>query len=168
MSQEILEKVCSIVSEQLSVEAGEVKSDSNFQNDLGADSLDTVELVMALEEAFDIEIPDEAAEGIATVGDAVKFIEEKKDNIRMSNFHRVVITGIGAVTPIGNNIDEYLVGLQKGTNGVSDITLLILNNILANLQRKLKIFNLKILLKPKNPKDGIVFPVWSYCCKASL
>ncbi len=78
MSQEILEKVCSIVSEQLSVESGEVKADSNFQNDLGADSLDTVELVMALEEAFDIEIPDEAAEGIATVGDAVKFIEEKK------------------------------------------------------------------------------------------
>jgi len=78
MSQEILEKVCSIVSEQLSVEAEEVKSDSNFQNDLGADSLDTVELVMALEEEFDIEIPDEAAEGIATVGDAVKFIEEKK------------------------------------------------------------------------------------------
>ncbi len=78
MSQEILEKVCSIVSEQLSVESGEVKPDSNFQNDLGADSLDTVELVMALEEAFDIEIPDEAAEGIATVGDAVKFIEEKK------------------------------------------------------------------------------------------
>ena len=78
MSQEILEKVCSIVSEQLSVEASEVKADSNFQNDLGADSLDTVELVMALEEAFDIEIPDEAAEGIATVGDAVKFIEEKK------------------------------------------------------------------------------------------
>jgi len=78
MSQEILEKVCSIVSEQLSVEAGEVKSDSNFQNDLGADSLDTVELVMALEEAFDIEIPDDSAEGIATVVDAVKFIEEKK------------------------------------------------------------------------------------------
>ena len=79
MSQEeILQKVCSIVSEQLSIETGEVKSDSNFQNDLGADSLDTVELVMALEEEFDIEIPDEAAEGIATVGDAVKFIEEKK------------------------------------------------------------------------------------------
>ena len=78
MSQEILEKVCSIVSEQLSVEAAEVKSDSNFQNDLGADSLDTVELVMALEDAFDIEIPDAAAEGIGTVVDAVKFIEEKK------------------------------------------------------------------------------------------
>ena len=78
MSQEILEKVCSIVSEQLSVEAGEVKSDSNFQNDLGADSLETVELVIALEEEFDIEIPDEDAEGVTTVGDAVKFIEEKK------------------------------------------------------------------------------------------
>ena len=78
MSQEILEKVISIAAEQLSYEAGEIKSDSNFQNDLGADSLDQVELVMALEEAFDIEIPDEAAEGIATVGDAVKFIEEKK------------------------------------------------------------------------------------------
>ncbi len=79
MSQEaILEKVRSIVSEQLSVDTGEVKTESNFQNDLGADSLDTVELVMALEEAFDIEIPDEAAEGIATVGDAVKYIEEKQ------------------------------------------------------------------------------------------
>ncbi len=79
MSQEaILEKVRSIVSEQLSVDSGEVKPESNFQNDLGADSLDTVELVMALEEAFDIEIPDEAAEGIATVGDAVKYIEDKQ------------------------------------------------------------------------------------------
>ena len=79
MSQEaILEKVRSIVSEQLSVDAGEVKPESNFQNDLGADSLDTVELVMALEEAFDIEIPDEAAEGITTVGDAVKYIEDKQ------------------------------------------------------------------------------------------
>ena len=77
MSQEaILEKVRSIVAEQLSVDAGEVKPESNFQNDLGADSLDTVELVMALEEAFDIEIPGEAAEGIATVGDAVKYIED--------------------------------------------------------------------------------------------
>ena len=60
------------------MEAGEIKPASNFQNDLGADSLDTVELVMALEEAFDIEIPDEAAEGIATVGDAVKYIEDKQ------------------------------------------------------------------------------------------
>jgi len=79
MSQEaIFEKVSAIVAEQLSVEPADVKSESNFQNDLGADSLDTVELVMALEEAFDIEIPDEDAEGITTVGDAVKYIQEKK------------------------------------------------------------------------------------------
>ena len=79
MSQDaIFEKVRSIVAAQLSVDSAEIKSDSNFQNDLGADSLDTVELVMALEEAFDIEIPDESAEGISTVGDAVKYIEDKK------------------------------------------------------------------------------------------
>ena len=78
MSQEaILEKVRSIVAEQLSVEAGEVKPDSNFQNDLGADSLDTVELVMAFEEEFGSEISDTEAEKILTVGDAIKFIESK-------------------------------------------------------------------------------------------
>ena len=78
MSQEILEKVCSIVSEQLSVEAGEVKSDSNFQNDLGADSLDTVELIMEFEKEFNIAIPDEQAENIQTVGEAISYIEENK------------------------------------------------------------------------------------------
>ncbi len=75
--EEILSKVQGIVAEQLSVDLGEVKPEASFANDLGADSLDTVELVMALEEEFDIEIPDEAAEGIATVNDAVKYIEEK-------------------------------------------------------------------------------------------
>lgn len=78
MSQEeILQKVTSIVVEQLSVEATEVKPESSFANDLGADSLDVVELVMALEEEFDIEIPDEAAEEIATVQDAVDYIGKK-------------------------------------------------------------------------------------------
>ena len=79
MSQEdILERVSQIVTQQLSVEAQEVKPESNFTNDLGADSLDTVELVMALEEEFEIEIPDEAAEKIATVKDAVDYIKDIK------------------------------------------------------------------------------------------
>ena len=70
------ERVKRIVAEQLGVNEDEVKSASSFIDDLGADSLDTVELVMALEEEFDIEIPDEVAEKITTVGEAVKHIEE--------------------------------------------------------------------------------------------
>ena len=71
------EKVKSIIAEQLGVKAEEVKPESSFVDDLGADSLDTVELVMALEEEFGIEIPDEDAEKMATVGDAIKYIEAK-------------------------------------------------------------------------------------------
>lgn len=74
---EIFDKVKEIVVEQLSVEAEQVTESANFQNDLNADSLDVVEMVMALEEAFDIEIPDEAAEEIKTVKDAVTYIGSK-------------------------------------------------------------------------------------------
>jgi len=74
----ILDEVKEVVAEQLGANIDEIKEDSKFVEDLGADSLDVVELVMALEEKFDIEIPDESAEKIATVSDAVKFIEEAK------------------------------------------------------------------------------------------
>lgn len=74
---EIFEKVKDIVVEQLSVDAEQVTETANFQSDLNADSLDVVEMVMALEEAFDIEIPDEAAEEIKTVKDAVTYIGSK-------------------------------------------------------------------------------------------
>lgn len=69
------DKVKEIIVEQLSVEAEQVTPEASFTEDLGADSLDIVELVMALEEEFGLEIPDEDAEGIATVQDAVKYIE---------------------------------------------------------------------------------------------
>ena len=69
------EKVKGIIMEQLGVDAEEVTPEASFVNDLGADSLDTVELVMALEEAFKIEISDEGAEKITTVSDAIKYIE---------------------------------------------------------------------------------------------
>jgi len=71
------EKVKSIIAEQLGVKPEEVTPEASFVDDLGADSLDTVELVMALEEEFGIEIPDEDAEKITTVGDAIKYIDEK-------------------------------------------------------------------------------------------
>ncbi len=71
------EKVKSIIAEQLGVKKEEVTEQSKFIDDLGADSLDTVELVMALEEEFGIEIPDEDAEKMTTVGEAIKYINEK-------------------------------------------------------------------------------------------
>ncbi|MCH2125235.1 MAG: acyl carrier protein [Pirellulaceae bacterium] len=74
------ERVISIVSDQLGVDKDKVKIETSFVNDLGADSLDTVELVMELEEEFDLNIPDDAAEKIQTVGQAVKFIEEAAEN----------------------------------------------------------------------------------------
>jgi acyl carrier protein len=76
----VSEKVKSIIAEQLGVKIEEVAPEASFIDDLGADSLDTVELVMALEEEFGIERPDEDAEKITTVGDAVKYIEEKTAN----------------------------------------------------------------------------------------
>jgi acyl carrier protein len=73
---DIAERVKKIVVEHLGVDGDKVKGEASFIDDLGADSLDTVELVMAFEEEFGIEIPDDAAETIQTVGDAVKFIEK--------------------------------------------------------------------------------------------
>ncbi|MBU1121341.1 MAG: acyl carrier protein [Candidatus Omnitrophota bacterium] len=70
-------KVNEIIAEQLGVKKEEIKPESSFIDDLGADSLDTVEVVMALEEEFNIEIPDEDAEKITTVGEATKYIDEK-------------------------------------------------------------------------------------------
>ncbi|MDZ4676631.1 MAG: acyl carrier protein [Oligoflexia bacterium] len=70
-------KVKNIIVEQLGVEAEKVKAESSFIDDLGADSLDIVELVMAMEEEFDLEIPDEAAEKLRTVGDVTKYLQSK-------------------------------------------------------------------------------------------
>lgn len=75
--ESIEQKVKSIIVEQLGVNPEEVTRDASFIDDLGADSLDTVELVMAFEEEFDAEIPDEEAEKLKTVGDAIDYIEKK-------------------------------------------------------------------------------------------
>jgi acyl carrier protein len=75
---DIAEKVKAIIVDNLGVDTAEVVSGASFTNDLGADSLDTVELIMEFEKEFDIQIPDDKAEAIATVGDAIGFIEGEK------------------------------------------------------------------------------------------
>ena len=77
MSQDVESKVKEIIVDKLGVDESEVTKDANFTNDLGADSLDTVELIMEFEKEFDISIPDEDAEEIATVGDAVNYLNDK-------------------------------------------------------------------------------------------
>ena len=79
MSVEIESKVKTIVAEQLGVDEAELSLETSFTNDLNADSLDTVELVMELEDQFDVSIPDEEAEKIQTVGQAVSYISAKAD-----------------------------------------------------------------------------------------
>ena len=75
---EIATRVTSIITDKLGVEVSQVTPEASFTNDLGADSLDTVELIMELEKEFDLSIPDEEAEKIVTVGDAIAFIENAK------------------------------------------------------------------------------------------
>ncbi|TVQ66711.1 MAG: acyl carrier protein [Balneolaceae bacterium] len=77
MSQDVEAKIKAIIVDKLGVDESEVVSEANFTNDLGADSLDTVELIMEFEKEFDMSIPDEDAENIATVGDAIKYIQGK-------------------------------------------------------------------------------------------
>jgi len=75
---DVKSRVISIIVDKLGVDEGEVSPEASFTNDLGADSLDTVELIMEFEKEFNIAIPDEQAEKIATVGDAITYIEENK------------------------------------------------------------------------------------------
>jgi len=77
MSEEILTRVVKVVADQLSVDASEIRPESSFQDDLGADSLDLVELIMAMEEEFDIKIDDDAAQKIKTVQNAVEYISNQ-------------------------------------------------------------------------------------------
>ncbi len=74
----VFDKVKELISEQLDVKADDITEASSIQDDLGADSLDVVDLVMALEDEFDVEIPEDQVENIKTVGDIVKFIEDKQ------------------------------------------------------------------------------------------
>ena len=79
MADGVQQKITDLIVDQLGVDGDSVNAEAHFIDDLGADSLDTVELVMAFEEEFDIEIPDEDAEKLETVGDAIKYLDERLD-----------------------------------------------------------------------------------------
>ena len=127
------ERVKQIIVEQLGVDEGEVTPTASFVDDLGADSLDTVELVMAFEESFSIEIPDEDAEKIATVKDAVGIHREANRGKEVTRPHvpptgelllnrRVVVTGVGLVCGCGIGTEEVWHNLIAGRSGVGTIT----------------------------------------------
>src|SRR6266704_3106312 len=108
----VADKVKSIIVEQLGVDEEEVTPDASFVDDLGADSLDTVELVMAFEEEFGLEIPDEDAEKITRV----------KEAVGVTNTRRVVVTGIGLVSSLGIGTETNWAALSAGRSGVETIT----------------------------------------------
>ena len=120
---DIEERVKKIVVEHLGVEEAKIQSDSKFIDDLGADSLDTVELVMAFEEEFGCEIPDDAAEKIVTLKDAVSYLTDNSYYLRKKyQLRRVVVTGLGTINPLGNTVDSSWSSLIKSNSGISKIS----------------------------------------------
>jgi acyl carrier protein len=163
-------KVKDIIVEQLGVDAAQVKPESSFVNDLGADSLDTVELVMALEEAFDMEIPDEEAEKIQTVNQAVTTFRATRNSLpsgpgqfsargrrfgesAMSmNKKRVVITGLGVVSPIGIGKAAFLESIKIGRSGVGKVSFFDVSTYPCHIDAEVKGFQADQFMDRKKVK----------------
>src|SRR6202021_2409309 len=131
--EDIEQKVIEIVSEQMGGDKSEITRETHFINDLNADSLDTVELVMEFEDEFELSIPDEEAEKIQTVGQAIDYIKEHSGKkryfippmvgpaclpARIMSQRRVVITGLGVVTSLGESADVLWDNLCAGKSGI--------------------------------------------------
>jgi 3-oxoacyl-[acyl-carrier-protein] synthase II len=144
--RDITSEVRRIIKEQLDVDESQIKSESTFIDDLGADSLGLVELVLAFEEAFEIDIPDEDTEKIRTVQDAIDYIEKHAKKLavrplphvapgsrkagspalsvsRALPMERVVVTGMGVVSPLGQDLSSTWEALVAGKSGAGPITL---------------------------------------------
>src|SRR5881397_3964811 len=118
--ENIEQRVKKIVAEQLGVNEAEIKNESSFVDDLGADSLDTVELVMALEEEFETEIPDEEAEKITTVQQAIDYVGAHLK--KYTSRRRVVVTGLCIIAPVGIGVDEAWRNILEARSGITRIT----------------------------------------------
>ena len=129
----VSERVIDIVADQLGVDKEKITPETSFVNDLGADSLDTVELVMELEEEFDINIPDDAAEKIQTVGQAIKFIEEAQSAFRLK-----VGSTAAALAPSCRNDLRFSIVLVSGCE-IGATTLMIVPGDCAILCPKFQI-----------------------------
>src|SRR5574344_976553 len=141
---EIASRVKAIIVDKLGVEESEVTNEASFTNDLGADSLDTVELIMEFEKEFSISIPDDQAAKIATVGDAVSHTEANAKSLSLfynMELKRVVVTGLGALTPVGNTMPETWENIKKGVSGAGPITHFDASKFKATFACEVKNFN---------------------------
>src|SRR5262245_12614970 len=156
------EKVKSIIVEQLGVDAKEVTPEASFVDDLGADSLDTVELVMAFEEAFNIEIPDEAAEKIQKVKDAAEYIATHSalncaSMPRLAVPRRVAVTGVGLVSPLGVGNRENWDALLAGKSGIGPITRFDASRFTCRIAGEVKDFDASRFIEKKEIKKMDTF-----------
>ena len=148
---DIASRVKAIIVDKLGVDENEVVTEASFTNDLRGRFLDTVELIMEFEKEFDIQIPDDQAENISTVGQAVSYIEKCINNTLME-LKRVVVTGLGALTPIGNNVNEYWDNLISGKSGAAPITYFDTEKFKTKFACELKDFNVLDFLDRKEAR----------------
>ena len=131
------DKVKDIIEKELGVEREKLTNEASFIEDLGADSLDIVELVMEFEKEFNIDIPDEDAEKLRTVGDALGYLNRRSGVMK----RRVVVTGMGAITPVGNDVATTWRSLIEGKSGTTPITQFDASKFTCRIAAEVKDFN---------------------------
>ena len=149
------DKMIDIIVEQLSVDRDKVVPGASFVDDLGADSLDLVELIMAMEEEFDVEIPDEEAEKIVTVQNAIDFVA-KIQELKRGRYgvkRRVVVTGIGLITPLGIGTEQTWNALINGQSGIGPITRFDASDQASQIAAEVKGFNPEDWFEKKQVKN---------------